>query len=148
MLFQKHMDQFIGSATFVDEIAVYKTDIYVLWHGQCIGQGILDHEVTVFELFQELLEHIGENKCDIKLSHYGDLYNIGGEWYAGESSAKVIRVGENHDMDKVKIGQIVRLLSNNPCQPKIVDTWYLEAGEPFDSSFKCESIEIRIHEMD
>lgn len=148
MLFQKQMEQFIGSIAFVDEIAIYKTNVYIIRHGQCIGQGILNHNITVLELFQELLEHIGDNKCDIQLSHYGDLYNPGGEWYAGESSAKIIRIGEHHNIDKVKIGQIVRLLSNNPHKPKVVDTWYLEAGEQFDPSFVCESIEICIHEMD
>lgn len=145
-IFGKSMDCLIGSVAFIDKIAVYKENIYFLYHGQCVAQGILDHEITLLECFQEISEHIGENTIDIKLSHYVDMYNPGGEWYAGESAAKIIRVGEHHDIDKVKIGQIVRLLSNKPCQPKIVDMWYLEAGEPIDTSFICESIEIRIHE--
>lgn len=144
-MFKKSINSLSGSIVFIDEITIYGKTISYVYHDLCVARGILNHKITLIELFQELLEHIGENQCDIKLSHYVDMYNPGGEWYAGESTARIIRIGENKNMDKIKIGQIVRLLSNNPCEPRIVDVWYLEAGKLIDTNFVCESIKIRIH---
>lgn len=143
-MFKKSINVLSGSIAFIDKITICGKTISFVYHDLCVARGVLNHEITLLELFQELLENIGENKCSVKLSHYIDMYNPGGEWYAGESTARIIRIGENKNINKIEIGQIVRLLSNNPCEPRIVDVWYLEAGKPINANFICESIKIRI----